>query len=107
MCIRVGKSRKKAKKILIKGELGTGKTTLAKKMALDWARGVFTTFSIVLFVFLKLVSPGDPIENVVIKQNPWLEGLNVKEQDIKNILNIHGRKCLLILDGLDECPLVF
>ena len=105
MCIRVGKSRKKAKKILIKGEPGTGKTTIAKKMALDWARGVFTTFSIVLFVFLKLVSPGDPIENVVIKQNPWIEGLNVKEQDIKNILNIHGRKCLLILDGLDECPL--
>ena len=95
-------TEKKDRKILLKGEPGTGQTTLGKKMSLYWARGVFTRFSIVLFVFLKLVSPGDAIENVIIEQNPWLEGLNVKEQDIKYMLNVFGDKCLLILDGLDE-----
>ena len=84
------------------GKPGFGKTTLAKKMALDWARGVFTTFSIVLFVILKLVNPGDAIENVIIKQNFWLEGLGVTQCKLEAILNAFGGKCLLILDGLDE-----
>ena len=95
-------SKKKNKKVLLKGKPGFGKTTLAKKMALDWARGVFTTFSIVLFVILKLVNPGDAIENVIIKQNFWLEGLGVTQCKLEAILNAFGGKCLLILDGLDE-----
>ena len=95
-------SRKKIKKVLLKGEPGIGKTTLAKKMALDWARGVFTTFSIVLFVILKLAHPGDAIENVIIKQNYFLEGLGVTQCKLEAILNTFGGKCLLILDGLDE-----
>ena len=95
-------SKKKNKKVLFKGKPGFGKTTLAKKMALDWARGVFTTFSIVLFVILKLVNPGDAIENVIIKQNFWLEGLGVTQCKLEVILNAFGGKCLLSLDGLDE-----
>ena len=95
-------TRKKSKKVFLKGEPGIGKTTLAKKMPLDWARGVFTTFSIVLFVILKLAHPGDAIENVIIKQNYFLEGLGVTQCKLEAILNAFGGKCLLILDGLDE-----
>ena len=90
------------KKILIKGGSGMGKTTLVKKVAYDWAKGLFTVVSIVFFVFLKLVRPGDAIENVIIAQNPALQGLGVSKQKIKDILETFGKRTLLILDGLDE-----
>ena len=74
----LSEKRRKApsKKILFKGEPGIGKTTLVKKVAWDWAKGIFTAVSIVFFVFLKLVNPGEAIENVIIDQTPVLEGLD-------------------------------
>ena len=56
----------------------------------------------VFFVFLKFVQPGEQIENVIIKQNPELEGLGVSVEKLRRILERFGDKCLLILDGLDE-----
>ena len=44
----------------------------------------------------------DVIENIIIKQNPFIEGLKITEGKIKSIFEIFGNKCLLILDGLDE-----
>ena len=90
------------KKILCKGDPGMGKTTWGKKIGWDWANGIFTTYSIVFFVFLKLVRPGVPIENVIINQTPKLEGMNMKPQKLRSILDTFGDRCLLILDGLDE-----
>ena len=79
-----------------------GKTTLVKKVTFDWAKGIFNAVSIVFFVSLKLVNPGDAIENVIIDQTPVLQGLNVIGSKIKTILESFGPRCLLILDGLDE-----
>ena len=90
------------KTILFKGDPGMGKTTLVKKVTFDWAKGIFNAVSIVFFVSLKLVNPGDAIENVIIDQTPVLEGLNVTGSKIKTILESFGPRCLLILDGLDE-----
>ena len=67
-----------------------GKTTLVKKVAWDWAKGIFTAVSIVFFVFLKLVNPGDTIENVIIDQTPVLEGLDVTGAKVKHILDKFG-----------------
>ena len=89
-------------KILIKGGPGMGKTTFCKKIAWDWAKKLFTTFSIVFFVFLKLVKPGDAVENVIVQQNPFIGGLHITEKRLKGILDTFGNKCLIILDGLDE-----
>ena len=94
--------RNDRKKILFKGDPGKGKTTLSKKIAHDWAKGLFTSVSIIFFVFLKLVKPGDAIENVIVKQTPALQGLHVTKQKIASILETFGDQCLLIFDGLDE-----
>ena len=89
-------------KILAKGDPGIGKTSLVKKIAWDWAKGIFTKVSIVFFVFLKLVKPEDTIENAIIMQTPELEGMRVTKELLSGILEKFGNQCLLILDGLDE-----
>ena len=92
----------RGQKILLKGDPGMGKTCLCKKVAWDWARRLFTTFSITFLVFLKLVKPGDIVENVIIEQNPHIEGLKISPGKLHDILETFGNRCLLILDGVDE-----
>ena len=95
-------SQCKGEKILMKGDPGMGKTTQCKKISWDWAMRLFTYFHVVFFVFLKLVKTGDVIESVIIKQNPYMKGLEITEQKLRDILQFLGSRCLLILDGLDE-----
>ena len=99
------KERKPPKKVLFKGEPGSGKTTVSKKISWDWGMGLFKVFSLVLFVSLKLVRPGDVIENIIIQQKPVLESLGINEKHIESILEKFGHRCLLILDGIDEIDL--
>ena len=89
-------------KILMKGDPGMGKTTLGKKVGYDWAKGVFKEFSLMFFVYLKFVKPGETIEKVIIQQNLELEGLNVTPAKLRACFENFGNRCLLILDGLDE-----
>ena len=91
-------------KILFKGDPGMGKTSLVKKVAWDWAQRLFIKVSIVLFVFLKLVKPGDQMEDIILQQNE-LQGDKVTKRSLAYIFNNFGHECLLILDGLDECAL--
>ncbi len=51
-----------------------------------------------------LVSPLDSIEEMIMQQNPILEGSNVQAKTIKEILEHQSEKCLLLLDGYDEMP---
>ena len=96
------KSEHKNRKILMKADPGMGKTTLRKKMTKDWATEVFKKFSIVFFVQLKLVKPGDTIEKVIIQQNSELEGLQISQQKLKAVFDRYSHRILVILDGLDE-----
>ena len=75
-------------KILIKADPGMGKTTLGKKVEWDWAKGLAKMFSMVFFVFLKFVKPGETVENVIMKQNPELEGLGVSVR--RNLVAMSG-----------------
>ena len=98
------KEKREGDRVLLKAEQGFGKTTLSRKISWDWAMCIFTTFSIVFFVSLKLVRPGDAIENIIIQQTPPLQGMSVTPNKLKNILDTFGHRCLIILDGLDELP---
>ena len=79
-----------------------GKTTLSRKIAWGWAMGIFNDFTIVLLVSLKLVRPGQAIENAIIAQTPPLRAIGITPKTLKRFLDRHGNKCLLILDGYDE-----
>ena len=99
---RDGKKKAKAKKILFKGDPGTGKTTFSRKVAWDWATGLFTAVSVIFFVTMKLAKPGETIENIIIQQTPIVEALNIGQKRLRSILEDLGSRCLIILDGLDE-----
>ena len=65
-------------KILAKGDPGIGKTTLAKKIAWDWAKKDFKNFSLILIVFLKLVHQVDTLENHIKQRSIAIESSKVK-----------------------------
>ena len=89
-------------RILLKGDPGMGKTTLMKKITHDWVMGRFAYVSIVFFVMLKSVKPGETIENVIVNQIPELEGNHVTPEKVRTILEKFRSRCFLVLDGLDE-----
>ena len=93
---------KAGKRFLTKGDPGMGKTSLVKKIAYDWAIGMFDLFPIVFFDFLKLVKPGQSIEKAIIEQTPALERLGISPTKLNEAFIKFGGGCLVILDGLDE-----
>ena len=92
----------KGQKVLLIGKTGTGKSTLGKKLAYDWAKRYFTTFSIVFFILLKKIESRTSIETVMRNQIPDLNSLNITDENLRNILENFGDNCLIILDGFDE-----
>ena len=92
----------KGKKVLMSGEPGIGKSTLCKKILYDWAQGIFTAFTIVFLISLKIVKPGKSIAAIIIDQNPFLGGLDITETKLNKILESFTHKILIVLDGADE-----
>ncbi|XP_068685950.1 NACHT, LRR and PYD domains-containing protein 6-like [Montipora foliosa] len=101
------------KRILVQGETGIGKSTFAKRLAIDRARlgntqtedkqaAVLGRFKLVVFVNLKEVSKCQSLKDVIYnsklfaREDKWLvEGL------LSYITN-HQDEVLLLLDGYDE-----
>ena len=93
------KKRRKGKRFLVKADLGLGKTTFCKKVAWDWAKGHLANFSIVFFVRLKFVKPNQSVESIILQSYPCLKSQNVREGDVRQLLDRFGDRCLILLDG--------
>ncbi len=96
------KSGTQKQRILVKGDPGIGKTTFLRKVAWDWATGNFKLYRLVFPIILKLVNSTDSIEEMILRQNPTVEGCRINKETLAAILEQHGDKCLLLLDGYDE-----
>ena len=66
------------------------------------SKALFKVYAIVFFVHLKLVKPGEAIENLILQQHPELKGLEISPRKVNAMLEKFGSRCLLILDGFDE-----
>ena len=88
-----------AKRVLVKGGRGTGKTLLCKKIAYDWAKGTFTKFKIILVVFVNAIGSFSSIEDAIVKQY-CLD--NKQEGILRYILKVYGSECLVVIDGIQE-----
>ena len=95
--------RNKGKTILVTGENGTGRSVLCKKITSDWAKGNFATFSLVFFLSMKRVRPGDVLENVIIDQYKFKKP-DADVETLRDVFEQIGDRCLVILDGIDQHP---
>ena len=86
------------RKVLVKGRMGHGKSTMAKKIVFDWAKGQFKTFPLVFFADMRLAKPDETIENIIIGQNSF--GSHFLPRKITEILDEFGDEILVIIDGL-------
>ena len=95
----------KPKRILVEGEAGMGKSTFAKKLAVDWAKGeheVLRQFELVLVLKLREVSKKETLKEALkasellpIDDPSMLEGLMTYIQE-------NQEKVLFVFDGHDE-----
>lgn len=103
--LREQKSNSHSNRFLVYGIPGIGKSTFARKIALDWARGkkeILKKFDLLLMIPLRNVCDSTTFRNILIEaklfpaeDQRYIDSLN------RYILD-HQDKVLLVLDGFDE-----
>ena len=95
-------SQNQGSRILIQAHPGMGKTTFTHKVALDWAEGKLSTFSVILVVKLRELLPNQTMPNAIMSQMAIENTTVFSEQVVYEHLTVRACNTLLILDGLDE-----
>ena len=75
--------------------VGIGKTTLICEIHLKWARGGFLSKDFDIVVLIELRS-------VLKKSLKKVMAELIREEGLKQIMDMESSKCLFILEGLDE-----
>ncbi len=98
------------KRLLIKGDPGIGKTTLARKLIFDWANNKrensdLQEILLAFLITLKYTSSCQSIEQMIKNQHHCLaRNEKITQGIIGQILERVGKHCLIILEGYDEIP---
>nr|XP_006814020.1 PREDICTED: nucleotide-binding oligomerization domain-containing protein 2-like [Saccoglossus kowalevskii] len=95
-------------RILVEGEPGGGKSTLLRKLALDWANGTkpMKRYDLVVLLELRQITKHSTIIDLIFDQL-LPEDSNIGKQNLHNYLNKHRDSVLILLDGADELKELF
>uniref|UniRef100_T1IQR6 NACHT domain-containing protein n=1 Tax=Strigamia maritima TaxID=126957 RepID=T1IQR6_STRMM len=88
------------RKVLVEGEFSSGKSTVCRRLALDWASGKLPHFQIVFFIQMKHAN-GLLLETLY-KDVKKISGSSVNKDEFFTYLRYHQKEVLLLLDGTDE-----
>ena len=102
-----------AKRILVQGETGIGKTTFVKKLLVDWSnleeakmdeehKDALRKFDLVVSISLKEVSKCQTLKEVVSGSRLFPEDDEKSVDDLLCYIHTHQDKVLFVFDGYDE-----
>ena len=103
-----------AKRILVQGETGIGKTTFVKKLLVDWSNleqakmdeernAALKKFDLVLCINLKEVSKCQTFKEVISRSRLFPEDEEKSVDDLLCYIREKQDNILLLFDGYDEC----
>ena len=100
------------KRILVKGQMGIGKSTFVKKLLVDWVEvnkgagveqtAVLRNFELVVAVNLKEVSKCERLTDIIRLSNVFAKEDKYMTEGLMNYITNNQEKVLLIFDGYDE-----
>ena len=107
------KKRVAAKRILVQGETGIGKTTFVKKLLVDWLNleqekmdeernDALKRFHLVLCINLKEVSKCQTFKEMISRSRLFAEDDEKSVDDLLCYIGKNQEKVLLVFDGYDE-----
>ena len=91
--------------VLVEGRPGSGKTTLAHKVAKDWALGEVLVKSKLVFLILLRQLNADRISSLEDILSQFYHNKHEIEVIVEDINREYGEGVCFLMDGLDECRL--